>query len=108
MVINGEINQAWKANETFTVEQAASLMAGIDPTKIEFDPHPHFLNPKSDTAENDAISYVSAHFQLLQNAINDKKLEAKTIYSARPHVGNDGKTGVNEKLSQQHALASLP
>ena len=109
MVSNSEINQAWKVNETFTVEQAASLMAGIDPIKIEFDPlPPYFRDSKSDAAENDAISSVFAYLQMLQNAINDKKLEAKIIHSARPHVGNDGKTGVNEKLSQQHALASLP
>jgi hypothetical protein len=99
MVSNSEINQAWKVNETFTVEQAASLMAGIDPTKIEFDPlPPHFRDSKSDAAENDAISYVSAHFQLLQNAINDKKLEAKTIYSAKPR-GNDDKTSANERIA---------
>ena len=79
-----EIDPAWKNHETYSVDNIASLMAGIDPNNVVFDPQTErFRYAESVTANTNDINRVSAYFKKLKSAIEDKKLEASIIHSAR-------------------------
>jgi hypothetical protein len=100
MACYDEIDSVWKTHETYSVKNAASLMAGINPYFVVYNhPQVHFRSSESGTTDAKGIDKVYAHFEMLQKAIKNKKLNASIVYSARSCRGDDDKPGTDEEIA---------
>ena len=81
-----EINQNWKLADRLTVQQAAALIAGVEPGAVRFsnfdDGAPVFFEHEGYT-ETDGIGDCRTAFEALKNAINDGRLKATIRRDAR-------------------------
>lgn len=77
------INPLWRLADPLTVEQAAALIAGFDPTAVDASGM-YFANPETGLNDSNGISWVQTALAALVNAINDRKLRAKLQYDAEP------------------------
>lgn len=99
------INPLWSLSDPLTVQQAAALIAGVDPNSVRFNSNfdsngaVWFENETGQT-DSDGISWVKAAFAALTNAINGEKLAAIIRYSAREYGYADHITDIeyNEAL----------
>ena len=92
-----EINPAWKNHEAYSVENAVALMAGVDPNSVVFDPDAvRFHGSESVVIGADAINKVYGYFKMLKSAIEDGKLKAHIIHSARLGKNDNDNPGKDE------------
>jgi len=122
MAFYDEIDGAWKNHETYSAENIASLMAGVDPNNVVFDPKTeHFRCAESGAINTDDINRVAGCFKKLKSAIEDNKLTADIIHSARLCNNNDkpdGNEGIiskyewfnsdNNNIGKQDVIYSTP
>lgn len=69
-----EINPLWSLVDPLTVEQAAALIAGVDPNSVDDSGH-WFKNRETGLTDSDGITWVQTAFAALVNAINARKLK---------------------------------
>lgn len=86
-----EIDVLWRLVETLTVEQAAALIVGEEPSAVVFsnDEATHFRDPESGVTESIGISRVNTAYKALISAISSGKLEAQIFYESRPFNHQD-------------------
>lgn len=79
-----EINPLWRLSDPLTVQQAAALIAGFDPTAVRFNSN-DVAWFESETGFTDCgdISWVRTVFLSLVNAVNAGKLPATIRRNAR-------------------------
>lgn len=77
-----EIGGFWSLSDTFTVLQAAALIAGFDPNSIDSS-RQYFRDPETNQTDSDGISDLTAVEIALTNAINAGKLKATIRRDAR-------------------------
>ena len=118
------INPLWKLASSYTVSQAAALIAGFDPNSIKYGDNgqPIYLNvPSYEEYADDAnernyniFKWVQTAFSALINSINDNTLNAQLKYDAFPrYVGgldnlyyNDDKKIVTDPISDEEYLVT--
>lgn len=118
------INPLWNLASSYTVSQAAALVAGFDPNSIKYGDNgqPIYLGvPSYAECSNDAkeridniFKWVQTAFSALINSINDNTLNAQLKYDAFPrYVGgldnlyyNDDKKIVTESISDEEYLVT--
>jgi hypothetical protein len=99
MAFRDEIDPTWNFVDPLTAQQAATLMAGVNPYAVVFNPLPsHFRDVESGTTETSGIDKVFACFIMLTNAIKNRNLEADIKHSVRLRGGDDDKPGNNEAM----------
>lgn len=77
------INPLWSLHDPLTVEQAAALIAGVDPTSV--DPSGDFFKDReTGLTDSDGITWVQTAFTALTNAIDGGRLKAQLRYDAEP------------------------
>ena len=98
-----EINPFWNLADTLTVQQAAALIAGVEPNAVVFaeDGEPLHFKDEEQT-ENNGIVKCKTTFAALKNAINGGKLKATIRHDARVReYGNS--PGFGERVQQSCA-----
>lgn len=78
-----EIGPFWDLVDPLTVQQAAALIAGVDPESISPDGG-YFLDRETGLTCSDGIRHVMAAYLALENAINGQRLKARLYYDAEP------------------------
>lgn len=79
------INQHWNLVNPLTVEQAAALIAGVDPNVVCFNGDGIvYFKSESGLTDSEGAGLVKTTFHALKNAINAGKLRAKINYPAEP------------------------
>ncbi|MBT8420578.1 MAG: hypothetical protein KJO08_06915 [Gammaproteobacteria bacterium] len=78
------IDPSWNLADPLTVQQAAALLAGVDPNYVYFNETPSYFTNEHNWSESDGISLVKTTFSALTNAIDDRKLKANLRYDAEP------------------------
>lgn len=87
------INELWRLAETLTVQQAAVLVAGLDPNDVRFNSYGSaWLENESELTESNRIAWVQTAFAAITNAITAGKLPAKVIHDSRPVTDEDAQT----------------
>lgn len=77
------INPLWSLHDPLTVEQAAALIAGVDPMSV--DPSGEFFRDReTGLTDSDGITWVHTAFAALTNAIDGGRLRAQLRYDAEP------------------------
>lgn len=84
------INPLWRIADTLTVQQAAALIAEVDPSAIRF----NLNNSASLANENgqvgsDGVLWVQTAFEALTNAISVGTLPAKVVHESRAVTEED-------------------
>jgi len=76
------INPLWSLSDPLTVDQAAAMIAGVDPNSI--DPSGDFFRDReTGQTDSDGITWVQAAYAGLVNAIRGKKLKVKVVHDSR-------------------------
>ena len=80
-----KIDPLWRLVQPLTVEQAASLIAGEEPSSVMFvnDEATYFSDPESGITESEGISRVNTAYKALKSAISNGELEADLFYESR-------------------------
>jgi hypothetical protein len=79
------INPLWGLADPVTVEQAAVLIAGYDPSSVCFESGwPDIFRSETGLTDSSGIREVQVVFSALINAINGRKLQARLRYNAEP------------------------
>lgn len=79
------INPLWGLADPVTVEQAAALIAGYDPSSVCFESGwPDIFRSETGLTDSSGIREVQVVFSALINAINGRKLQARLRYNAEP------------------------
>jgi hypothetical protein len=77
------INPLWSLSDPLTVQQAAALIAGIDPNAVRFNSNgAAWFESETGLTDNGGIAWVKTAFAALTNAINGRKLKAALRYDA--------------------------
>jgi hypothetical protein len=92
-----EIDPLWNLSDTFTVKDAAELIAGYDPEKLLF-------IDNIDPEKNEAERRVNVVFSAISGAINACKLKATIRHDAHPQ-GWDEYPNINEKIRADSSIA---
>lgn len=79
------INPAWNLVDPLTVQQAAPLIAGIDPNAVRFNDDGHPVGFVNETELTDSVDLASVKTTLaaLTNAIWASKLKVKVVHDSR-------------------------
>ncbi len=77
-----KINHLWHLADTFTVLQAAALIADFDPDSIA-EGGKYFKNIETGITDSSGIRHFKTAFSILCNAINNGKLKATMRHGAR-------------------------
>ena len=103
MALYNEIDPAWKNHETYSVENAVALMAGVAPNNVIFDPvAARFRGSESVVIGTDAINKIYGYFKMLKSAIEDGKLKAHIIHSARSCKNDNDNPGKDEGIIHKY------
>lgn len=79
------INPLWSLADPLTVQQAAALIAGYDPNRVQYrEGLPAWFENETGLTENQGIGWVQTAFAALVNAIKGGKLRASLEYDAEP------------------------
>lgn len=80
------IDSLWALVDPLTMEQAAALIAGVDPNIVVFSNEvaQYFCDKETGHTKSTDISRVNTAFSALRNAILAKKLKAKIMHDSRP------------------------
>lgn len=79
------INPLWRLADPLTVQQAAALIAGVDPNAVCFNSNGvEYFENETGLRDSDGIAWVQTAFAALVNAINGGNLKAKINYPAEP------------------------
>ena len=78
-----EINPLWRLADPLSVEEAAALIAGVDPTSVDSSGD-YFRDTETGLTYSSGINLVRTAFSALVKAINAGKLKAQLRYSAEP------------------------
>ena len=82
------VNQLWHLAGTLTVQQAAVLVAGLDPNAVRFNSlGGAWLENEDELTES--IAWVQTAFAAITNAITAGKLPAKIVHDSRPVTEED-------------------
>lgn len=80
-----EINPLWRLANPLTVQQAAALIAGFDPSALRGNINTAaWFESETGLTDSGGISWVQTAFAALVNAINGGKLRARLVYEAEP------------------------
>jgi len=92
------INSLWNLHDTLTVEQAAALIAGIDPNYLRTNSiGVVWLENECGVNSSDGIYWYRAAFSALANAINARKIKARRHYDAEPRYTATGIDNLKER-----------
>lgn len=118
------INPLWRLSSSYTVSQAAAIVAGFDPNSINYGDNgqptylrvPSYVEGSDDANEriDNIFKWVQTAFSALINSISDNTLNAQLKYDAFPrYVGgldnlyyNDDKKIVTEPISGEEYLVT--
>lgn len=92
-----EINPLWVLVDPLSAEQAAALIAGVDPGRVRFNDGgvPGWFEDEHGHTETDRIEWVRTAFVAVTNAIMAGNLNAEVLRDARPVTEDDNKNLVN-------------
>ena len=95
-----KILRLWKLADTLTVQQAAALIAGVEPSAVVFDKDgtPQGFKHEGNTEAN-AIHGCQVAFNALKNDINGGKLKATIRHDARLREFGES-PGIAERVQQ--------
>lgn len=77
------INPWWSLHDPLTVEQAAALIAGVDPMSVDQSGE-FFKDRETGLTDSDGITWLHTAFAALTNAIEGGRLKAQLRYDAEP------------------------
>jgi hypothetical protein len=80
-----DINPLWALTDPLTVQQAAALIANVEPSSVVFlsEGVSHFQDPETGSNDTDGITWVNTSYIALINAISSRKLKARLIHDSR-------------------------
>lgn len=98
------INPLWVLVDPLTAEQAAALIAGIDPGRVRFndDGAPGWFEDEFGHTETDGIAWVRTAFAAVTNAIMAGNLKAKVLRDSRPVTEDDARNLVDMMESGEY------
>ena len=80
-----EIDPLWRLCDPLTVQQAAALIAGWDPSVVRFNSdNAAWFEDETGLTDSIGISRVQTAFSAIVNAIMDGKIKAKIVHDSRP------------------------
>ncbi len=81
-----EVNRLWALVDPLSVQQAAALIANVEPSSVVFASGvaSYFQDPETGSNGTDGITWVNTSYIALINAISSKKLKAKVLHDSRP------------------------
>jgi hypothetical protein len=99
-----EINQYWQLVHTFSVNEAAALIAGVDPNSID-ESGEFFRDRETNWTDSQGIAGVHTVRTALRNDVNARKLKA-VIRRAAWARGWDEEPGKDERFTKDVSLQS--
>lgn len=85
-----EINPLWSLSDPLTVQQAAALIAGVEPNAVRFNSNGDvWFENETGLTDGSGITWVQTAFAAVTNAISAGKLRAKIVHNSRPVDNND-------------------
>ncbi|WP_156967002.1 hypothetical protein [Paraburkholderia ferrariae] len=95
-----EINPLWSLVDPVSVEDAAALVAGVDPHSID-ESRKFFRDPESNMTDSGGITWVQTAQTALENAVMAGHLKATIRRAAFERVCREIETGVAHWVARQ-------